>query len=221
MDSADSPNVPDLLERARRHQPGELDRLFGLCRNYLGILARAQVETWLQAKVDASDLIQQTMLEAYRDFHNFRGSTEAEWLAWLKRILAHNAANFVRQYRGTAKRQARREVGLIGPDDSAPGAADPADHGESPSECLLRKERELLVADALARLAPDHREVIILRNLQRLPFQDVAERMKRSRPAVQMLWMRALQKLQEALAEHGDDFSALLAPGKGADGSEV
>jgi len=57
------------------------------------------------------------------------------------------------------------------------------------------------VADALARLSPDHREVIMLRNLQRLPFQDVAERMGRSRPATQMLWMRAIQKLQEILAQ--------------------
>src|SRR5437016_7044570 len=97
MNGQDSLSVADLLARARQNQPGDLDRLFALCRNYLGVIARARVESWLQAKVDASDLIQQTMLEAYRDFANFRGHTEAEWLGWLKRILAHNAANFVRQ----------------------------------------------------------------------------------------------------------------------------
>ncbi len=196
MSTPDSLSVADLLARARHNGQGELDRLFALCRNYLGIVARAQVESWLQAKVDASDLVQQTLLEAYRDFAHFRGSTEAEWLAWLRRILAHNAANFVRQYRGTEKRQSRREVALGSP---AGAFADPADNGESPSQHLLRKERELLVADALAKLSPDHREVIMLRNLQRLSFQEVAERMGRSRPATQMLWMRALQKLQEAL----------------------
>jgi RNA polymerase sigma-70 factor (ECF subfamily) len=104
-------------------------------------------------------------------------------------------------------------VALAGPGDSIAGAADPADQGESPSQLLLRKERELLVADALARLTPDHREVIMLRNLQRLPFQEVAERMGRSRPAVQMLWMRALQKLQEALAEiEGETSQSQPAP---------
>ena len=209
MSSQDSLSIADLLARARGNEPGELDRLFGLCRNYLGIVARAQVETWLQAKVDASDLIQQTMLEAYRDFANFRGSTEAEWLAWLKRILAHNAANFVRQYRGTEKRQARREVALLGPGDgsSVRGAADPADTCETPSQQLLRKERELMVADAVAQLAPDHREVIMLRNLQRLSLQEVAERMGRSRPATQMLWMRAIQKLQQILEATGGSLS--------------
>src|SRR5690348_287706 len=104
MDPQDSVSVSDLLARARRNGEADLDRLFASCRNYLGIVARAQVESWLRAKVDASDLIQQTLLEAYRDFVHFRGSTEAEWLAWLRRILAHNAANFVRQYRGTEKR---------------------------------------------------------------------------------------------------------------------
>jgi RNA polymerase sigma-70 factor (ECF subfamily) len=203
MDPPDSLTVADLLARAKCNGAADLERLFASCRNYLGVVARAQVESWLRAKVDASDLIQQTLLEAYRDFTHFRGTTEAEWLAWLRRILAHNAANFVRQYRGTEKRQARREVALAGPGDgsAAGGLADPADSGESPSQQLMRKERELLVADALSRLSPDHREVIMLRNLQRLPFQEVAERMGRSRPATQMLWMRAIQKLQEVLGE--------------------
>ena len=201
MAAPESPSIDDLLARARGSDPQELDRLFATCRNYLTVVARAQVESWLRAKVDASDLVQQTLLEAYRDFERFRGSTEAEWLAWLRRILAHNAANFVRQYRGTAKRQARREVqlGRTGDSSTARGAADPPDAGESPSQAVLRKERELQVADALAQLSPDHREVIFLRNLQRLPFEEVAQRMGRSRPAVQMLWMRALHKLQEVL----------------------
>jgi RNA polymerase sigma-70 factor (ECF subfamily) len=195
----DELSITDLLQRARQ-EPAELDRLFKQCRNYLTVIARAQVEKRLQSKVDASDLVQQTLLEAYRDFRNFRGGTEAEWLAWLKRILAHNAANFVRHWQTTGKRAARREV-PIGPNDSsaAPGL-EPADVGESPSQALLRKERALLVADAVAQLPPDYQEVINLRNLQRLPFQDVAERMNRSRPAVQMLWLRALNQLQQILA---------------------
>src|SRR5438270_9764577 len=112
MDYPESLSMADLLARAKCNGQADLERLFACCRNYLGLVARAQVESWLQAKVDASDLIQQTKLEAYRDFEHFRGTTEAEWLAWLRRILAHNAANFVRQYRGTEKRQARREVAL-------------------------------------------------------------------------------------------------------------
>jgi RNA polymerase sigma-70 factor (ECF subfamily) len=194
--------VAGLLAKARNGDTAALDRLFEMCRNYVGIIARTHVESWLQAKVDASDLVQQTFLEAYRDFTRFHGATEGEWLGWLRQILSHNAADFVRQYHQTGKRQARREVRLDNPFDSAAlgGLANIADSGETPSQCLLRKERELQLADALAQLAPDHREVIILRNLQRLPFDEVAQRMNRSRPAAQMLWMRAIQKLQEILS---------------------
>jgi len=66
---------------------------------------------------------------------------------------------------------------------------------------LARLDDELRVSMALADLPHDYQEVIVLRNLQRLPFNEVAERMGRSRPAVQMLWMRAIRKLQESLGE--------------------
>ena len=161
----------------------------------------ARVETWLRAKVDASDLVQQTMLEAHRGFGRFQGATEAEWLAWLRRILDNNAADFVRRYRGTGKRQVGREVPLAGANSSAPGCPEPAADDESPSSAAVRHEGELALTAALAKLTPDHREVIVLRNLQRLPFEEVAERMDRSRPAVQMLWMRAIQKLQEVMRD--------------------
>ena len=203
MSASELPTVTGLLAQARAGDTRALDRLFAMCSNYINIIARSQVEGWLRAKVDASDLVQQTLLEAYRDFPRFQGATEAEWLGWLKRILAHNAADFVRRYHKTDKRQAGREVALVNPNDSqAPdGLANLPGDDESPSQALLRKERELLLADALARLSPDHCEVIVLRNLQRLSFDEVAERMGRSRPAAQMLWMRAIHKLQETLTD--------------------
>ena len=135
----------------------------------------------------------------------FRWRSEQEWLAWLKRILAHNAADFVRRYRGTAKRQARREVPIRSPQDSthAFGAAEPAAPCPTPSQEFLQIDNELRVTAALAQLPADYQEVIVLRNLQRLSFNEVAERMERSRPAVQMLWMRAIKKLQEEMGDEG------------------
>jgi len=189
-----------LIEGSRRGDAECRERLFSLCRSYLGFVARSQVETWLRRKVDASDLVQETMLEACRDFDRFEGHTEKEWLAWLRKILAHNAADFVRRYRGTAKRAAGREVHFRDPDDSHwPGAPEPAAEQPTPSQEFLQLDTELRVTAALAELPADYQEVILLRNLQRLPFNEVAERMNRSRPAVQMLWMRAIKKLQEAL----------------------
>ncbi len=73
----------------------------------------------------------------------------------------------------------------------------------TPSEEFLQIDNELRVTAALAQLPADYQEVIVLRNLQRLSFNEVAERMERSRPAVQMLWMRAIKKLQEEMGDEG------------------
>lgn len=202
MSDGKSVRFSTLIEGARQGDAECRDRLFALCRSYLGFVARSQVETWLRRKVDASDLVQETMLEACRDFERFEGRTEQEWLAWLRKILAHNAADFVRHYRGTAKRAAGREVPFCDPADShVPGAPEPAAQQLTPSQEFLQLDTELRMTAALSDLPPDYQEVIVLRNLERLPFSDVAERMNRSRPAVQMLWMRAIKRLQEALEE--------------------
>ena len=77
--------------------------------------------------------------------------------------------------------------------------------GGTPSQEFFQIDAELRVTAALAELPPDYQEVIYLRNLQRLPFNEVAEQMDRTRPAVQMLWMRAIKKLQEVLGEEESD----------------
>jgi len=202
MAGSAEPDFTALLQRAQQGDTECRERLFALCRSYLGFVARCQVETWLKRKVDASDLVQQTMLEAHCDFQRFQGGSEKEFLAWLRKILTHNAADFVRCYHGTAKRRAGREIPFRDPAESASrGAPEPAAPGVTPSQEFLQIDTELRVTAALAELPPDYQEVIVLRNLERLPFSEVAERMERSRPAVQMLWMRAIKKLQEMLGE--------------------
>lgn len=200
MTRPETVEIAELIERSRHGDDACRQRLFELGRSYMGVVARAQVESWLRVKCDASDLVQQTLLEAHRDFERFQGATKQEWLGWLRRILAHNVADYVRRYRGTAKRRIGREIPLRDPADTAVyGAPEPAAPCATPSEEFLQADSELQLASALEKLPPDYHEVIMLRNLQRLPFSDVAERMGRSRPAVQMLWMRAIKRLQELL----------------------
>jgi RNA polymerase sigma-70 factor, ECF subfamily len=205
MTPPDSSTVGQLIGQARQGDASARERLFQLGRNYMGLVARAEVESWLRVKVDASDLVQQTMLEAHRDFPRFEGQSEKEWIGWLRRILSHNMADFVRCYRGTSKRAAH-EVPIRTADASTAmfGAPEPAAPGPTPSQELVQIDVELRLAEAVSRLTPDYQEVVMLRNLQRLPFAEVAERMGRSRPAVQMLWMRAIRQLQETLAETDD-----------------
>src|SRR6516225_9597360 len=96
-----------LLRLAREGDPQALGQLFELYRNYLLLLARMEIGRRLQGKVDAADLVQETLLAAYRDFAQFRGTTEAELMSWLRRILAANLVDLVRRYYG-----AKRDVGL-------------------------------------------------------------------------------------------------------------
>ncbi len=77
----------DLLNRAREGDPDARDRLFDTCRNHLNLLARQQLGPRLKSKVDASDVVQQTLLEAHRDLAAFDGQSEGEWQAWLRAIL--------------------------------------------------------------------------------------------------------------------------------------
>jgi RNA polymerase sigma-70 factor, ECF subfamily len=201
MTTSGTTDVCQLLKQARAGDNAARDRLFAVCRNYVSVAARSEVSSWLKSKVDSSDLVQQTLLDAHRGLAQFRGETEAEWLAWLRQILSHNAADYVRQYHGVEKRRVGREVALEQGDDSERGNFELSDQGETPSRIVMRKELQLQVADALMRLPEDYQEVIILRNMQRLPFDEVAEQMERSRPATQMLWMRAIHKLQEVMQE--------------------
>lgn len=188
------------LAAARGGDAEARDRLFAACRSYVATAARVHMHRGLRAKVDASDVVQQSLLEAHRGFDRFAGETPAEWLAWLKRIVAHNALDAAKQYRGTAKRDVGREVPLAVHDAASAGwHVQPVDPASSPSRQVIRWEQELLLAAALETLADDHREVLHLRNIERLPFDEVGRRMGRSSGACRMLWMRAIAGLKEAL----------------------
>ncbi len=170
-------------------------------RSWLGLLARLQVEPRFRAKFDASDIVQQTLLEAVRDWPKFRGGTEAELAAWLRQILAHVLLHEMRRYGGAQRRDVGREVSLEEAlaESSRQLGAVLAAPGTSPSERASRHELELRLADALARLPADYAEIILLRNVEGLPHEEVARRMGRGVGAVRMLWVRALARLRHEL----------------------
>jgi RNA polymerase sigma-70 factor, ECF subfamily len=194
-------NVKQLLGSARAGNRPALGQLLELYRNYLVLLARLQIDRRLQGKADPSDLVQETFLEAYRDFPCFRGTTEAEWTGWLRQILVSNLANLVRRYRGTQARDVNLERDLaVAVDESseALGVAlsDPITH---PGDRASRREQSLLLANALEHLRRDYRDAIILRHLEGLSFPEVAQRMGRSVDSVKKLWARGLARLRGSL----------------------
>jgi RNA polymerase sigma-70 factor (ECF subfamily) len=192
--SEDSPER--LLEEARAGCRDALGRLLELYRNYLRLLARTQIDLALRVRLDPSDLVQETLLEAHRDFRQFAGSSEKELVAWLRRILVRNLADQVKRHKAQARNWGRQESLEALLDRSSSAAEEALAKGIStPSAQAARREQGVLLADALARLPPDYREVIVLRNLEHLKFDDIAARLGRSAGAVRMLWSRALEKL--------------------------
>jgi len=199
-----SADVGGLIRAARAGDRQALGALFGLYRNYLRLLARAGLDGTLGAKADPSDAVQEALLLAFRDFGKFRGKTEAELVAWLRQILSHSLAKLARRYRGTAARDVARERGAIAGSLERSSAAlcnllaSPA---PSLSQAAIERERSVVLADALAELADDQREVIILRFFRQLPWDEVAREMSRSADAARMLSARALRALGPLVKE--------------------
>ena len=192
--------INTLLKNARQGVSDDLGTLLQLYRNSLSILADTQIGQRLRVRVSPSDIVQETMLAAHRDFQKFRGCTEREFMAWLRQVLINTIHRTVDTHLKAKRRDVRREVSIevLGKmDQSAIDFLQAfADRGPSPSEPLREREAAVALADQLAKLRPQYREVIVLRNLQGLSFQEVAQRMDRSTNAVRMLWLRAIEKFK-------------------------
>jgi RNA polymerase sigma-70 factor (ECF subfamily) len=195
-------DVPALLNAAQEGLAEPLGRLLEVYRNYLTILAATQLDRRMRGRMSPSDLVQETMLAAHRDFEKFRGHSEREFLAWLRQIFINCLHHAIDVHVRAKKRDVRCEVSIedIGAaiDRSALNFAQViADPGPSPSASMRRRERAVAIADQLAQLKSEYRDVIVLRNLQGLSFEEIAERMDRKAGAVRMLWLRAIDKFKQ------------------------
>lgn len=198
----DETAIEELLTAARRGQTQPLGQLLQLYRNYLTILASTQLDQRLRRRLNPSDVVQEAMLAAHRDFQQFRGGSERELLAWLRQILINCLHHAIETHLKAKRRDVRCEISLEQINEKLDrSAVDLAevlpDRGTSPSGPARRRERSVQLADQLAKLQPDYRDVIVLRNLQGLPFEEIAEQMDRSAGAVRMLWLRAIEKFKQ------------------------
>jgi RNA polymerase sigma-70 factor (ECF subfamily) len=186
-----------LIEEARQGKPGALDCLLARYRDYLQRVARPLLGRLLRRRDDSSDLAHDTFIKARLHFDQFRGSTEAELTAWLRRILAHCLADLVRKVRGRrGQREPEQSYEQMVDESSNALGQFPVDGAPTPSQAAEQRDLGVVLADALAALSQDHREVLDLRYYQKLSWDEVAERMGRSVKAVRMLYARALQNLR-------------------------
>jgi RNA polymerase sigma-70 factor (ECF subfamily) len=190
----------EILSQARAGSNDALGQLFELCRGYLLLVAHQEYDFGLQAKTSPSDLVQDTFCEAHRDFATFHGASEAEFLAWMRRLLLNNMANFSRSFRQTDKRAIGRELSLQNNGGGPP--IDSPDDDPSPSGEAMAREQVLAIDKALESLPEDYRRVIILRYREERGWDEIASMLGSSANAARKLWLRAVEHLRQKMGQN-------------------
>ena len=142
-------------------------------------------------------------MQAFVSYEQFRGTTEKELLAWLRKILQSQLLQLLRTH-NAAQRDFKLDRAIeVGMETSSARLKSGLVAGtETPSEQAMKREAEVLLADAIERLPPDYRDVIALHHIEGLKFVDVATRMNKTPAAAQRMWIRALQKLRSLLKQN-------------------
>jgi RNA polymerase sigma-70 factor (ECF subfamily) len=201
MGNSDGGEFVTRLSRAKAADNAERHELLESYRNYLMLLARIRADRKLRSKLGDSDLVQETLIQANRDFGQFRGTSEAELTGWLRAVMIKKKALLARRYYGTAARDPRLEEQLQHEMDNSSqqlGRAFVAS-GTSPSRLAAGRERAVLLADALAALPEHYREVVVLHHVQGYTMPEVAQSMGRTVESVKKLWARAMVQLRTSL----------------------
>ena len=203
MESKEGPGPEQLVTLARAGDGSALGELLERYRPYFRLLVELQIDERFQAKLDASDVVQEAFLDAHREFGDFLGITEGELMAWLRTILAGNLADHVHRHYGAQRRDVQLEQSL---NDELDRSSQALGRGlvsrqSSPSQRVARREQAVALADALSRLPKDYRQVLVLRNLKGLKFPEVARRMGRTTKSVEHLWTRAILDLRCTIGE--------------------
>jgi RNA polymerase sigma-70 factor (ECF subfamily) len=171
-------------------------------RQYLLMLARLQLDGEMQRKVDPSDVVQQTLLEAHQKREAFRGDTSGERASWLRQILAHNLADAMKSLRRAKRDVAReQELGQAVEASSARLEAFLAAEQTSLSMQAAGNEQALALANALAQLPDAQREALVLQHWQGWSLKQIAEHMRRTPSAVAGLLKRGLEGLRQGMQE--------------------
>ncbi len=197
--------LPDEALRAERTLSSSWS--LGSLRPWLKIVAERELPAGLRGRVEASDIVQQTLLDAWRGLPGFRGQTQAERLAWLRMILRRvvlqqGRARFGTQKRGGGERL-QSELALTDSRiDLLAGGDQP-----TPAEQAATNEASLLLAGAMESLTPDEQHLIRMRHFEQLSHERIADRLGCSPATVRMRWVRVLRKLREQFVRQSESPS--------------
>jgi RNA polymerase sigma-70 factor (ECF subfamily) len=179
-----SGKVATLLETAREGRLEVLGPVFEGYREYLRWIIRARHASRCVPNECAMDLIQETYLQGLRAFASFRGTTDAELRAWLRRILLNKLADYQLDIAGHAA-QFERDFDLTERDTPDPLAVD--------------RDDLVQLQGAITRLPDEYREIVILRYWKSRSWQEIGEYLHKSADAARMLNTRAIRQMRRLL----------------------
>jgi RNA polymerase sigma-70 factor (ECF subfamily) len=183
------------LARSRQGDRAALEELFARWRPLLRLEARRLLGADLAARLDPSDVVQESLAQAFRDLPGFRGQTTGEWVAWLRRIVAGQAARARRRHRADCR----------SPDHEIVAPGELADDIPAPGANLVDEEEAARLAAALEQLPAAMREVVVRRVFDEQPFEALARDMGCSPGAARVTWTRAIARLRQILDEQRSD----------------
>ena len=202
----------EILAKAKQGDETAKGELLNRFRPYLNVIAQRHLDERLQSRLDYTDVVQITFLEASRDFENFRGETVESLLAWLRNILRNNIATAHQHHLAAQKRSARKEVTLRVSSESGGSSLGMQDmvpsESSSPSQRMMRDEASVVLATCLEQLPETQREAIRMRYLEGMTLKEISERITKSEMAVAGLLKRGLRTLREEMANRQNGLSA-------------
>lgn len=192
-----------LLQEARSGSMDALGKILEACRGYLLAVAGRELPPPLQSKVDAADVVQETFIEATRDFVHFRGESEQQLLGWLRGILRHNLTDLNRHFDMNC-RSLSQEVCLL--DELVDCLRSGTTRGNRATICeqLIAQEQCRALEKAVQRLPSSYRQVLQLRYGERCHFAEIGERLQRSPEAVRKIVCRALERLRQDMRGYSE-----------------
>jgi RNA polymerase sigma-70 factor, ECF subfamily len=191
--------VNRLLDQARQGSNTAVEELLTAYTDYLRSLAMHRLGSKLGGRVSPSDLVQETMLAAWRDFASFRGVDAPQFSVWLRTILLRKISAAVAVHLKASKRDLERECHasiLVG---SSVMEVTKGLRGreETPSTIVSVGEDTLLIQQLLLNLPEEYRQVIQWRNFDGIQFNEIATRLGKTSGAARLVWLRAIRMLRE------------------------
>ena len=191
--------VNRLLTQAKGGSTSAVEELFSAYGDYLRSLATQRLGCRLGGRVSPSDLVQETLLAAWKEFSSFRGDDAPQFSVWLRTILLRKISAAVTVHLNTSKRNLHRErhAFRLGGSSVAPVAEGLQGREETPSKIVSVGEDSRLVQKLITRLPEEYRMVVQWRNFDGIQFREIASRLGKTSGATRLVWLRAIRLLRE------------------------